>query len=233
MTQEALYKLTGEHGQPLHGGRGAWPLPTRAQDGTWTPGEFREVYGRLEPCANGLHLVRREDLQDWVHPGTVWSVETEGRLSETEGRLSRRARRRNVVVARRARLLRPVGRLTPQMLVQWATECVARADHAGMGVLTHTSDMRARRSVEAARRAARRAADAVTSSREHHYATLSLTYATLAAAAADAVIAIRHAAYARAVVNDSPDAEADAAAAATTERQWQTERLWTLMGASR
>lgn len=229
MTREVLYKLTGEHGQPVHGGRGAWPLPTRAQDGTVTPGEWREVeYGPLKPCRHGLHLVRREDLPDWVHPGTVWSV-------ETEGRLARRLKpcHKKTVVARRARLLAPVGRLTPEILMAWATECVARAYAPklhGLGVLPHTSDMRSRRAVEAARRATRRAAAAyaVAAARDPAF-----NYAKLAAAAAYAVTARRHAAYARAVVDGSPDAEADAAAAATTERQWQAERLWTLMGASR
>ena len=68
LTRQTLFKVTAEDGTSCHGGSGVWSLPTQNADGTWTPGEAREVRGPLVPCENGLHLCRGDQLLDWLGP---------------------------------------------------------------------------------------------------------------------------------------------------------------------
>ena len=56
------FKILAEGGEPNNGGTGAWSLPTQNEDGTWTPGEWREVEGKLVPCENALHATTQEHL---------------------------------------------------------------------------------------------------------------------------------------------------------------------------
>jgi hypothetical protein len=89
----ALYKIVGLEGEPRNGGRGNWPLPHGQQ-----PGEWREVEGTLQPCANGLHLTDADHITAWVMDGpicVVYRAEVDGELLDAGDKY----------VARRVRLL--------------------------------------------------------------------------------------------------------------------------------
>jgi hypothetical protein len=92
-----LYKTTFIDGRPSHGGTGDWPLPTKNEDGTWTPGAWREVEGDLNVCANGLHLTDVEHLNQWASD-ELYEAETEGPLLLASDKY----------VARRVRLVRKI-----------------------------------------------------------------------------------------------------------------------------
>ena len=78
--RERLYKFTNLDGTPCHGGTGAWPLPTRRDDGTWEPGAWREERGPLRLCAPGtLHLCRVQHLPKWA-ARALWEAEPGGPL---------------------------------------------------------------------------------------------------------------------------------------------------------
>ena len=50
-----LYKVLNEDGTTYHGGHGAWSLPTRNEDGTWTPGDWMPaIEDELVPCHGSL-----------------------------------------------------------------------------------------------------------------------------------------------------------------------------------
>ena len=71
------YKVLGENGEAFHGGTGSWPLPKNGKPGKWL-----FVEGAIQPCVNGLHLCRRDDL---VHQGFVVGA-TECLIRELDGR---------------------------------------------------------------------------------------------------------------------------------------------------
>lgn len=100
-TLPPLFKIVGEHGEPLNGGSGDWSLPRQAGDpcrrcaGTGAgpiahvacgmcdgsgreprdvPGEWREIAGPLEACRNGLHLTDASNLRRWL-PASRWPPE--------------------------------------------------------------------------------------------------------------------------------------------------------------
>lgn len=101
-----LYKVLNKDGSTCHGGAGVWPKP----------GEWLEVSGGLVPCANGLHLCRREDLVLWLGP-TIWVAEHEGETVEDSDK----------VVVRKARLLRRVGAWTKRTARLFTCDCADRA----------------------------------------------------------------------------------------------------------
>ena len=73
-----LYKVLGENGEALHGGKGQWNLPQDGESGEWMP-----YVDRLEMCASGYHLVERGALVRWIGP-TIYEAEAdqEGELIE-------------------------------------------------------------------------------------------------------------------------------------------------------
>lgn len=203
-----LYKLTAADGSPVHGGSGAWPLPTGGRPGAW-----RTVRGPLKPCANGLHLMRMGDLRAWVREGVLWEAEAEPR-SEVIDHGSK-------VVARTARLVRQVAVIDRRLLVTWAADCAERALPAWER--HSTDDRRPREAIDAARGwlAGTVPADPVAAAAHAAAAADSAAHAA-AAYYADA------AAHATSAAHASAAAAADAAAAA--ERDWQTGRLAGLLG---
>ncbi len=97
MTQQPqpLYKVLRD-GQSIHGDL-TWSLPTQQPDGTWVPGDWHEVSGRIVVCSRGLHLTT--DPQRWMQSGaTVYLAEGAG-ASDAEG---------DKIAFARARLLRPL-----------------------------------------------------------------------------------------------------------------------------
>ena len=96
-----LYKVL-VNGASCHGGSMTWPLPTQAQDGTWTPGEWVGVEGALIECQNALHLT--DQPASWYQPeGQCWLAEHRG---ETVGELN--GTWQSKIGVREARLMRPV-----------------------------------------------------------------------------------------------------------------------------
>ena len=92
---EKLYKVLDKNGHSCHGGNMQWSLPTKNDDGTWTPGEWMpEIKGEIIPCENGYHLCREKDLTQWLRD-TVWIAEVDGEIVEADDK----------VVCRRVRLI--------------------------------------------------------------------------------------------------------------------------------
>ena len=60
-----LVKLLGLNGEAVHGGSGVWPLPTRNEDGSWTPGEWTAREPDPVPCWRGWHLVAPDQAFRW------------------------------------------------------------------------------------------------------------------------------------------------------------------------
>lgn len=98
------YKVLGPDGASAHGGSLAWSLPTRDEDGAWTPGEWHEVAGAIALCRNGLHLTA--DPMQWPIVGMrVFAAEAAG--DSATGADDKSAHRR-------ARLLKETPELVPE-----------------------------------------------------------------------------------------------------------------------
>ena len=94
-----LYKVLAA-GQSCDGGSHVWSLPTRAPDGSWTPGDWHELPAPqpVRTCASGFHLTT--DPRAWWRSGrTVYLAEAAG---------ERGAPHEDKIACRRVRLLRPV-----------------------------------------------------------------------------------------------------------------------------
>lgn len=66
---ELNFKVLGPDGACCHGGSGRW-----LTDGTWMP----LVFGNLSPCVRGYHLCRRSDLVEWLGE-VIWVAEGRGK----------------------------------------------------------------------------------------------------------------------------------------------------------
>jgi hypothetical protein len=93
-----LYKIVGPNGEPLHGGSGAWPLPSAEQPiGAW-----RAVEGDVQLCHNGLHLTDARNLRRWLQQdAAIYRAEPSGAMVAAEDK----------VAVQRARLLWPPMRI--------------------------------------------------------------------------------------------------------------------------
>jgi hypothetical protein len=209
---------------PLAGSDFRWSLPTQADDGSWAPGAWMEISGRLKACSNGLHLCRVQDLPNWIrYADEIYLAEHDGRMVVHDDETSQ-----SKVVVRKARLVSRVA-FSDRVLREWAADC---AEHSlPIFEQRYPDDKRPRQAIEAARaymrgeislealqaarNEARKAADA------DAYAADATVYAAYAAYAyADAAAYAAYAAYA-----------ADAAAR-KQERAWQARRLAELLGLS-
>ena len=83
-----------------------WPAP-----GTWVT-----VEGALDPCRNGIHVVRTHELAHWLHD-ELWELEIDGDELAGVGCL----------VVRRARLVRRVDGWDPAGSERFATACIEHA----------------------------------------------------------------------------------------------------------
>ena len=105
-----LWKILGPARDAIHGGTGVWP----------EPGEWLEVKGTIWPCVRGLHLCRQQDLIRWVRVGAVvWTVEATSPVVDDDCK----------VVARRARLVEPVGWITERVLRLTAADIAESVAH--------------------------------------------------------------------------------------------------------
>ena len=106
-----LYKFLKQDGSPTHGPSDfRWPMPNGE------PGEWLEVDGPLVPCENGLHLVRFSGLLDWAAP-KLYVAEQEGESVPKDS---------NILVCRKARLMRGVETWTDRNLRLFACDCAER-----------------------------------------------------------------------------------------------------------
>lgn len=119
------YKGLNPDGSCYHGGHGAWPLPTKNTDGSWTPSEWVEVEGKVKACVNGLHACRDKQVLEWLGPA-LFALEYDGEPVDTG----------NKVVGRKARL--------------FACDCAERALPAYER--DYPEDVRPRMAVETSRR---------------------------------------------------------------------------------
>ena len=155
-------------------------------------------------CVSGWHLATHEGIAEHARTGAVlWIAEGRGE-SVAAG---------DKVAFSSARLVSQVGTLTQIIAVQWAAECAKR-------VLRHyedryPEDKRPREAIQAALKWAKDPTEAESAAAAAAAYAASAAYAAYAAAA--------YAAY----------AAADAAyAARSEEREWQSDRLLKLLGAS-
>jgi len=215
-----LLKALGRGGVTYHGGRGKW-----------TPGRWRTVRGDLVPCRSGLHYCRGVQIVSWLGP-ELWVFE-DGAPDETIDHGDK-------MVTRRGRVTRRIDAWDERMARLFAADCAEHVLHLYEAEVP--GDDRPRKAVEAARayangdiddaawaaaRAARDAArdaawDAARAARDRDAAW------DAAWAARDAA---RDAAWAAAwaAAWDAARAAAwDAARAA--EREWQYQRLLTVIG---
>jgi hypothetical protein len=88
-----------------------WPLPTSAAAGPWL-----EIEGPLEPCRRGLHACRLDDLAHWIAE-ELWEVELDREWMVGP----------DCLVARRARLTRPITAWNAATAHKFGVACVDRA----------------------------------------------------------------------------------------------------------
>jgi hypothetical protein len=198
------WKVLGPDRKPCHHGTGQWP----------EPGEWLSVEGEIEPCKNGLHLCRREDLVHWLGP-EIWEVEADE---------SEMVSQSDKVVVRRARLVRRLETWNDKSARLFACDCAERVVHL-------IDDPRPRAAIDVGRRFA--VGDATRT--ELDAASAAARDAARAAARAAAWDAARDAAWGAAWSADRDAAgaaawgaawSADRDAAGAVERAWQTERLF-------
>lgn len=105
-----LYKFLAKDAVGPFSGFG-WPTPAGREPGCWV-----EAHGALEACVNGIHACTTSHLPYWIDD-ELWAVEVDG---ETLGL-------RDVVLARRGRLLERVEAWDVEARHAFADACVERA----------------------------------------------------------------------------------------------------------
>jgi len=193
-----MYKVLNEDGSCCYGGQGRWPLPTKRLDGTWTPGAWLEVEGKLKSCANGLHACRDEQVLDYLG-SAMFELEYEGEVQDTGDKC----------VGRKARLLRRFEGWNPRSQRLFASDCAERM--LPLYEAAYPNDTRPRVAIDTARR----------------YANGEATLQELAAAsdaAWDAASAAARAAAWDAAWDAARDAAWDAARAAARAAAWDAAR---------
>jgi len=108
-TKETYWKVLNADGTCYHGGHGQWHLPQGDKPGEW----MLPVEGKLQPCANGYHILKREHLIEWIAPAAVFIVEAKGRVKWDK----------NKGVVRQARLVRRMEAWTEQAARLFACDC--------------------------------------------------------------------------------------------------------------
>ena len=218
-----FYKVLTADGR-THGSGGApithWPLPVMNEDGSHTPGDWTVPVENPTACVSGWHLATHTGLIEWIREDAIVFL--------AEGRGDSDADGDDKASFSSARLIRPVGTLTPKALHLFAADCAERVlfiiERDGGNVAV------ARQAIEAARACARGEIN-----REELDAARAAAWDAAGAAAGDAAWAAARAA-AWAAAWDAAGAAAGAAAwaaagaaAGAAERQWQADRLVALI----
>ena len=227
------YKVLNEDGSCHHGGNGRWSLPTKNDDGTWTPGEWMPKIERLELCDSGYHVVSIEQLAQWLGPA-IFDVQVRGEHLDAEDKSC----------WQEARLLRCYEGWNERAARLWACECAGHVLH--IFEKAYPDDKRPRRVIETARRYALGAATdeelaAAGAAWAAAWAARTAAWAAARAAAwaawdaagdagdaAWGAWAAGDAAWAAGAAGDAAGDAGDAAGAA--ERKWQVGRLAQYLG---
>lgn len=110
------YKVLKADGSCANGGSGEWFLPTKKKDGTYKPGKWMpRVKGKLEPCMNGYHICRPQDLAHWLDEA-IFEVEYKGRIVKDNDKC----------VVREARLLRRIETWDEKSARLFAADCAEK-----------------------------------------------------------------------------------------------------------
>jgi len=205
------YKVLNAGGSCCNGGDGSWFLPTKQKDGTWKPGKWMpKVMGELEPCVNGYHICRPQDLVSWLNEA-IFEVEYKGKMVEDDDKC----------VVREARLLRRIETWDEKSARLFAADCAERV--LPIYEKEYPNDDAPRKAIQAARDYA----DGKIDKKEMAAAWAAARAAARAAAWAAAWAAARDAAGAAAWAAAGDAAWAAVwAAARDAAREWQTERLF-------
>ena len=210
-----FYKVLDASGCSCNGGSLKWSLPTKNDDGTWTPGEWMpEIKGPVVECENGYHLATMERLPQWLNE-RIFVAEVDGELVESTDH--------DKWVARKVRLVSETAwdKRTARL---YAADCAEHVLHIYES--KYPDDNRPRKAIETARGHA----NGETTEEELAAARDAARDAARAAAWAAAWDAARAAAWAAAwdAARDAARAAAWAAAwaaARDAERKWQSDRL--------
>ena len=133
------YKVLKADGSCCNGGLGKWYLPTKAKDGTWKPGKWMpKVEGALEPCKNGYHICRREDLVRWLDEA-IFEVEYRGEIVKDD----------NKCVVRKARLICKLETWNEKSARLFAADCAEKV--LPIFESEYPEDDRPRKAIQAAR----------------------------------------------------------------------------------
>jgi hypothetical protein len=135
-----FYKVLDAEGYSCHGGSLKWSLPTKNDDGSWTPGEWMpEIEGPLVECKNGYHLVTLEQLPGWLNE-RIFVAEVAGEIIKSSDK--------EKWVARKVRLLSETA-WDERTARLFACDC---AEHVCIFTAGLPDDKRPRQAIETARR---------------------------------------------------------------------------------
>ena len=133
------YKVLKNNGKCCNGGSGKWYLPKKLKDGTWKPGKWMpEIEGELEPCENGYHVCRPQDLVHWLGEA-IFEVQYEGEIVEDDYKC----------VVGKARLLRKIEAWNEKTARLFAADCAEHVLH--IYEKQYPDDDRPRKAIQAAR----------------------------------------------------------------------------------
>ena len=213
------YKVLKANGDCCNGGTGKWYLPTKKKDGTWKPGKWMpKIEGKLEPCENGYHICRPQDLVRWLDEA-IFEVEYKGIKVNDDDKC----------VVREARLVRKIETWNEKSARLFAADCAEKV--LPIYEKEYPNEDAPRKAIQAARDYANgkitkeQLAVASDAARDAAWAA---AWAAASAAAWAAAWAAASAA-ASAAARDAARAAASAAASAAAwdaAWDWQTERLF-------
>ena len=122
-------------GKSCNGGKCKWSLPSEGFTGKWMP----PVEGKLEMCSRGYHIVKAEDILDWVKEDCeIFGVEPKGKVTYGD----------NKGICRSARLIKKL-KWDDRIARSFACDCAERV--LPIFEKEYPNDKRPRAAIEAAR----------------------------------------------------------------------------------
>lgn len=96
-----------------------WPLPRNGTPGSWVTAGLP-----LEPCVNGIHVCREDDLPYWIDD-ELWMIELRGEVAAHD----------RMIVAEEGRLVRKIDSWNRETATSFAEACALRARGAAVEAL--------------------------------------------------------------------------------------------------